>query len=139
MKTKPIRVISSCLVLVACLISGCSKPDPSLRLTKSIGIITVGDVYSEIIAKGKSIPVTYSESFGNADDGQQAVEITLAQKDPSGVEIICTVVIDELPPKEENGLHIVVTTKVDRDKNMKVKATVSETGYVKEFGPYLVE
>lgn len=131
--------ISTLITLLVCVFAGCSKTTSALRLNKSIGIITVGDVYSEIIPAGQSIPHTFSESFGNADDGQQAVEISLAQRDESGIEKICVVVVNDLPPKPENGLHIIVTIKIDSDKNMRVKAAVSETGYVNYFGPFLVE
>jgi molecular chaperone DnaK (HSP70) len=138
MKIKSVHAVL-CFVSLFCILSGCAKPVTIPRLAKSIGIITEGDVYTEIISKGESVPVAYSNSFGNADDGQQAVEITLAQKDQTGVEVICTVVVDELPPREMDGLHIIVTAKVDSDKNMIVKVTVSETGRVEEFGPFPVE
>jgi molecular chaperone DnaK len=108
-------------------------------LKKSIGIITAGDVFSPIMAAGTSLPRTYSDSFGNASDNQAAVEITLAQKDVGGTEKIIVATIDGLPKRPKGKLNVIVTVTVDRQKQLRMKAAVPETGYVKEFPPMPVE
>ena len=123
------------LLLGSCLPSAAAPP----TLKKPIGIITAGDVFSEIIAAGTPLPRTYSDSFGNAYDDQTAVEITIAQKDASGMEKIFVATIDGLPKRPKGKLNVIVTVTVDAQKQLRLKATVPDTGYVKQFGPLPVE
>ncbi len=134
-----IGIMGVVIVLGTSLLTGCTKSPSNSKLNKSIGIVTVGDVISEIIPANQTIPHTYSETFSNAENGQQAIEITLAQKDRSGIEKICVAVIDNLPPKPIGKLNVIITIKVDQHKKLRLKATVPETGYLKEFGPVSVE
>jgi molecular chaperone DnaK (HSP70) len=131
------KVILPCAFLVLALVTALAAPSPSL--TKPIGIITAGNVFSEIMATGTALPRTYSDSFGNAADNQTAVEITIAQKDASGMEKILVAVIDNLPKRPKGKLSVVVTVTVDAKKQLRLKATVPETGYLKQFGPLPVE
>jgi molecular chaperone DnaK (HSP70) len=120
-------------------ISACDiSINSTVTLKKSIGIITTGNVFSEFVASGKRLPLTFSYTFANAENNQAAVEITVAQRDPSGQEIITVAVIDGLPPKPKGKLDVVVTVTVDRDKQLRLKVTVPETGYIKELGPFPV-
>jgi len=111
----------------------------SETLREPIGIVTLADAFTEIIPAGSELPHTFSETFANAADNQPGITITLAQKQPSGTEKIAAVTIDNLPKRPQGMLHVVVTIKVSRKKELTLKATVSETGYVKEFGPFPVE
>jgi molecular chaperone DnaK (HSP70) len=134
------KELFSLLASVAFLCS-CSAPQapPAPRLKKSIGIITAGDVFSPIIAAGTSLPHTYSNPFGNASDNQTAVEITLAQKDSSGIEKIIVATIDEFPKRPKGKLSVIVTVTVDPQKQLRMKAAVPENGYLKQFPPMPVE
>ena len=123
------------LCLVSCAVVNLFSATASL--TKPVGILTtVG--FSEMIPAGQSLPRTYSDSFGNATDNQSAIEITIAQKDASGTEKIVVAVIDKLPPRPKGKLNVIVTITVDANKQLRLKATVPETGYVKQFGPFPV-
>ena len=108
-------------------------------LKKPIGIITVGNVFSEIMPAGTALPHTYSDSFGNAADNQTAVEITIGQKDAGGIEKILVATIDNLPKRPKGKLSVIVTVTVDAEKKLRMKATVPETGYIKQFPPMPVE
>jgi molecular chaperone DnaK (HSP70) len=106
-------------------------------LTRPIGILTtVG--FSEMIPAGATLPKTYSDSFGNAKDNQTAIEITIAQKDATGTEKIVVAVIDKLPPRPKGKLNVIVTITVDINKQLRLKATVPDSGYIKELGPFPV-
>jgi Hsp70 protein len=127
------------LVVGEVFFAGCGSASGDPALKKAIGIVTVGDTFTEIIPARQKLPHTYSDSFANGQDNQKAIEITLAQKDRSGTEKIVVAVIDNLPPKPKARLRLIVTVKIDSQKKLTLKATVPETGYLKEFGPFPVE
>jgi hypothetical protein len=106
---------------------------PSIQ--KPIGIMT-STGFSEMIPAGAVLPHTHSESFGNAADNQTAIEITIVQRDAMGSEKIVLAVIDNLPPRPKAKLSVIVTITVDPSRNLRLKATVPETAYIKEFGPF---
>lgn len=106
------------------------------KLEKPVGIITEGDVFSEFAPAGHGLPLTFSYAFVNASDNQTGVQITLAQKDEAGQEIITVAHIDGLPPKPKAETYIVVTAKIDSNKKLRMKVTIPETAYVKELGPF---
>jgi molecular chaperone DnaK (HSP70) len=110
-----------------------------VTLKKPIGIITAGNVFSEVIPAGTPLPHTYSDSFGTAADNQPAVEITIGQKDKSGLEKILVATIDNLPKRPKGKLSVIVTVTVDPQKKLRLKAAVPETGYLKQFPPMPVE
>ena len=91
-----------------------------------------------MIPAGQSLPRTYSESFGNATDNQTAIRITIVQRDASGTEQIVVADIDNLPHRPKGKLNVIVTITVDANKQLRMKATVPETGYIKQFGPFAV-
>ena len=67
------------------------------------------------------------------------MEITLAQKDSSGMEKIIVATIDDLPKRPKGKLSVIVTVTVDPQKQLRMKAAVPETGYLKQFPPMPVE
>ena len=128
-------VLGSALLL---LTSGHTNAFPaSASLKKAIGIMTLTG-FSEMIPAGKTLPQTYSESFGNAADNQAAIRITIVQRDSSGTEQILVADIDNLPPRPKGKLNVIVTVTVDANKQLRLKATVPETAYIKQFGPFPV-
>jgi molecular chaperone DnaK (HSP70) len=130
--------IRECLVAAAsafflsCAHSHASSTEASL--TRAIGIMTLTG-FSEMIPAGKNLPQTYSETFGNAADNQAAIRITIVQADRTGTEQILVADIDNLPARPKGKLNVIVTITVDVNKQLRLKATVPETGYVKQFGP----
>lgn len=107
-------------------------------LKKPIGIATAGEQFTELVKPGQRLPLTVSETFTNKTDGGPKVSVNLSQKDETGVETIAALIIP-IPQVPDNSLQITVTLKVSEDKKLTVKTTVSESGQVKEFGPFPVE
>ena len=110
-----------------------------LVLESPIGIATLGSDFTSLIPAGRQLPVTFSEVFANAEDGQKAIEVALSQKHSDGVEMIATIVANDLPPRPKGTLRVLVTLTVSTAKELKVKVTVTETGFVKEYGPFPVK
>jgi len=122
-----------------CSLGSLPRASAATALKRSIGIITAGGVYSEIVPAGTPLPHIYSSSFGNATDNQTAVEITIAQKGAGGTEKILVAVIDQLPKRPKGKLSMILTVTIDAQKQLRLKATVPETGYLKQFPPLPVE
>lgn len=100
--------------------------------------MTLGSQFTELIPAGGRLPLTFSDVFANAEDGQKAIEVTLSQKHRDGVEIIATIVADNLPARPKGTLRVIVNLSISTMKEMKVKVTVTETGLVKDYGPFPV-
>ena len=125
------------LTLLVAIVSSCDISSKTVaKLERPLGIITEGDVFSEFAPVGQVLPFIFSYAFANADDNQTAVQITLAQKDKTGQEIITVAVVDNLPPKPKAKSNIVVTAKIDINKKLTMKVTIPDTAYIKEFGPF---
>lgn len=119
-----------------------SSATTAATLTYPISIETV-DGLSEMVSADKQLPVVYSETFVfDKDDkfdpniAQDRASITISQKTPAGDESIVDVDV-AIPPKQT--VNILVTVKIDQDKMLRVKASVMETGLVKEYGPFPVQ
>jgi molecular chaperone DnaK (HSP70) len=134
-----VKALSFCLVVLtsawAVSLTSLAKPAPPATLQKPLGILIAGGVIREVMPAGKELPATYSESFGNYEDNQKTIKITLVQSDASGQEIVMSAFIDNLPPRAKGKLVVIVTVKVDAAKQLRLKAMVPDSGYVKEIGP----
>jgi molecular chaperone DnaK (HSP70) len=109
------------------------------RLDFPIGIVTAGDSFSELLPAGTQLPKLFSETFGNAMDNQKSISIELVQRRPEGIEQIAMIIVSDIPPAPKGVLQITVTVTVNRDKELRVKATIPEKGYVREYGPFPVQ
>ena len=105
------------------------------RLDYPVGVVTLAEPFSELIPAGVALPRLFSDTFGNAEDNQQSVGIKIVQRRPEGTETIASLTIDDLPPAPKGMLHITLTISINREKELRVKATITEKGYVREYGP----
>jgi len=108
----------------------------------SLGIETVGGVFTKIIEKNTTIPTSKSETFSTAADGQITVEIHVLQGERALVKDNFTLgklVLTGIPPSprgipqievmfeiDVNGI-LKVTAK-DKDSNREQKIVISNTG-----------
>jgi molecular chaperone DnaK (HSP70) len=136
MKTFSIFVRGILVVSLATALFGCSDRPV---LESPIGIVTVDSSFTQLIPAGERLPYVFSDVFGNAEDNQKQIEVALSQKRPEGVEQIASIVADNLPPRPKGTLRVIVTLTISATKELRVKVTITETGYVKEFGPFLVK
>ena len=107
-------------------------------LEKPIGITTAGGVFTPLVDAGQTLPYTKSETFTNETDGGPEVMVELSQKDHTGTETVASLRI-AIPRVPNNTLEITVTLKISKDKQMRVKTTISQPAMVQEFGPFPVE
>jgi molecular chaperone DnaK (HSP70) len=148
---RKIVITGLALILVACGKSAVSSrvatPTPGIGLKSEarailelpIGIKTLDSKFTPLIQAGTMLPITHSEVFGNAEDNQKGIEVNLSQQRPDGLEIVASIYADELPPRPKGKLSGVVTLSVNAMKELKVKVTVVDTGFVKEYGPFPVK
>ena len=87
-------MVRSSLVLVALCLLGCAHADSASILVEpgaaptqdgtlgeSIGIETLGGVFTPLLAKGCKIPCSLSQTFSTAEDGQSQILIHLFRGD----------------------------------------------------------
>jgi len=107
------------------------------KLKYAIGIQT-SQGFSPMIPAGKVLPTVYSETFANYKDDQQEVAIQLYQQLPEGTEKITDLRVP-IPKGPTGTVRVILTLRVDAKKQLSIKASVMDTGLVKEFGPFTVQ
>ena len=115
------------------------KRDTRAVLELPIGIATKDSQFTPLIRAGEKLPITHSEVFGNAEDNQKGIEVKLSQQRPDGLEIVASVYADDLPPRPRGKLSGIVTLTVSAAKELRVKVTVTDTAFVKAYGPFPVK
>lgn len=119
-----------------------SRPAPAAHapvLKETIGILTHGGTFYPLIPAAHRLPVTFTDTFANAETNQKELEIQLAQKGEGGAKKFFDAVLGNLPPRPAGKLMVRIHIKVDARKNLTLSANIPETGYYKEFGPFSVE
>ncbi|RAP58193.1 hypothetical protein BTJ49_04220 [Oleiagrimonas sp. MCCC 1A03011] len=119
-----------------------SRPAPAARapvLKKTIGIVTQGGKFFPLIPATHRLPVTFADTFANAETNQKELEIQLAQKGEGEAKKFFDAVLTNLPPRPAGKLMVRIKIKVDAEKKLTLSANIPETGYYKEFGPFAVE
>ncbi|EFC90215.1 chaperone protein DnaK [Dethiosulfovibrio peptidovorans DSM 11002] len=97
----------------------------------SLGIETLGGVCTRIIERNTAIPVTKSQIFTTAADGQTQVEIKVLQGERSMAAdnvVLGTFVLDGIPPAPRGVPQVEVSFNIDVNGILNVKATDKGTG-----------
>ena len=97
----------------------------------SLGIETMGGVFTKLIESNTTIPTKKSEVFSTAADNQPSVEIHILQGERSMANDNRTLGrfhLDGIPPAPRGVPQIEVTFDIDVDGILSVKAREKETG-----------
>lgn len=97
----------------------------------SLGIETLGGVFSKIIERNTTIPVKKSQIFTTAADGQTSVEIHVLQGERSMAADNITLgrfILDGIPPAPRGVPQIEVTFDIDANGIVNVSAKDKGTG-----------
>lgn len=97
----------------------------------SLGIETLGGVFSRLINRNTTIPTKKSQVFSTAADGQTKVEIKVYQGERelvSGNKILGNFQLDGIPPLPKGVPQIEVTFDIDADGIVNVSAQDKATG-----------
>jgi len=97
----------------------------------SLGIETVGSVFSRMIAKNTTIPTKRSVIFSTAEDDQPSVDIKVAQGERELFKfnkLLGEFRLDGILPARRGSPQIEVTLDIDANGIMKISATDLSTG-----------
>lgn len=97
----------------------------------SLGIETMGGVFSKMIDKNTTIPTKKSQTFSTAEDNQPAVDIKVAQGERELFQynkLLGEFKLDGIAPARRGQPQIEVTFDIDANGIMKISATDKGTG-----------
>ncbi len=145
-------VVGTCAVLLACVLLAslsCRNKTSSIAgdgnrlgvkhsgkvLTESIGVETLGGVFTVVIKKGTECPVTVKEVFSTAEDNQAAVDIHVLRGNAKLAKDNRTLgrfQVHGIPSAPRGVPQIDVSFILDREGNLEVKARDKATGREKQ-------
>ena len=128
----PDRVVALGAAVQAAVLSGRSRQVTLLDVTPlTLGIETLGGVYSPIVARNSSIPITESCIATNARDNQVSMDIQVFQGERAMAlhnQHLGTLTLEELVPLPRGEGRYEVVFHVDADGILQVQATELHTG-----------
>jgi molecular chaperone DnaK len=130
----PDEVVAVGAAAQASIIKGDMKEVLLLDVTPlSMGVVTLGDIYTKLIEKNTHIPTRRSEIFSTAADNQTSVEINVLQgegemADSPGVRSLGRFQLVGLPPAPRGIPQIEVTFDIDANGIVNVSAKDTATG-----------
>jgi molecular chaperone DnaK len=92
----------------------------------SLGIETLGGVFTKIIDRNTTIPTSRSQTFSTATDGQREVEIHVLQGERAMVKdnkSLGNFILDKIPPAPRGVPQIEVSFEIDANGILNVTAT----------------
>ncbi len=97
----------------------------------SVGIETLGGVFTRLIDKNTTVPTSKSQVFSTAADNQTSVEIHILQGEremASGNKTLGKFILDGIPPSPRGMPQVEVTFDIDANGILNVKALDKASG-----------
>lgn len=97
----------------------------------SVGIETLGGVFTRLIEKNTTIPASKTETFSTAADNQTSVEIHVLQGErdiASGNKTLAKFILDGIPPSPRGVPKVEVTFDIDANGILNVSAKDQASG-----------
>ncbi|MEQ9501142.1 MAG: molecular chaperone DnaK [Deltaproteobacteria bacterium] len=128
----PDEVVAMGAAIQGGVLTGEAKDVVLLDVTPlSLGIETLGGVFTPLITRNTTIPARKSETFSTAADGQANVEVHVLQgerKMASGNKTLGKFMLDGIPPAPRGTPQIEVTFDIDTNGIVHVSAKDNATG-----------
>ena len=113
------------------VLAGCKEPGSPGRNPLSLGIETLGGVFTKLIERNTTIPTKKSQIFSTAADGQTAVDIHVLQGEremAAGNKTLGRFQLTGIPPAPRGVPQIEVTFDIDANGIVNVSAKDLGTG-----------
>src|SRR4029079_1950629 len=128
----PDEVVAICAAIQAGVLQGDVKDVLLLDVTPlSLGIETLGGVFTRLIDRNTTIPTKKSQTFSTADDNQQAVTIKFYQGEremAADNKLLGNFDLTGIPPAPRGVPQIEVTFDIDANGIVSVQAKDKATG-----------
>lgn len=128
----PDEVVAMGAAIQAGILQGDVKDVLLLDVTPlSLGIETLGGVFTKLIEKNTTIPTSKSQIFSTAADNQTSVEIHVLQGEremASDSKTLGRFILDGLPPSPRGVPQVEVSFDIDANGILEVKAVDKATG-----------
>ena len=128
----PDEVVAMGAAIQAGILQGDVKDVLLLDVTPlSLGIETLGGVFTKLIEKNTTIPTSKSQIFSTAADNQTSVEIHVLQGEremASDSKTLGKFILDGLPPSPRGVPQVEVSFDIDANGILEVKAVDKATG-----------
>ena len=128
----PDEAVAAGAAIQGAVLAGDKKDILLLDVTPlSLGIETLGGVFSKLISKNTTIPTKQSQVFSTADDNQPAVTIKVGQGERemfSGNKLLGEFNLEGIDPSPRGMPQIEVTFDIDANGILKVSARDKKTG-----------
>ena len=128
----PDEAVAAGAAIQGAVLAGDKKDILLLDVTPlSLGIETLGGVFSKLITKNTTIPTKQSQVFSTADDNQPAVTIKVAQGERELAvhnKLLGEFNLEGIPPAARGTPQIEVTFDIDANGILKVSARDKNTG-----------
>ena len=132
----PDEAVAKGAAIQAGIVSGSVKDTVLLDvIPMSLGIETVGGIFSKIVNKNTTIPFKQEETFTTSKDNQTEVSIKIYQGDNNLVKenvYLGEIVLNDIKPAPKNEPKIKVNFTTDTDGILKVYAEDEITKQIKE-------
>jgi molecular chaperone DnaK len=117
------------LLFLLVAVAGCAEaPSQSAKLSRSVGIETLGGNFTPLLEKGIDLPASRSQTFSTAEDNQDQITVHVLRGDTAKHESLGQWQVSGIRPTPRGTPSIAITFSVDTGEHVSLTARDNDTG-----------